>query len=180
VWQWFLSFPWQLRLLFASRPDALGRCLAVIVRAIQTELIRRAGLTASSGARTGVVTLIQRFGSALNLNIHQHMLIPDGVYTLEQNGPRFHSVGAPDTQTLERLLNDLVQRRRVNLTPLPWCLCNLGNFQPNTFTASSASCKTRLRSCSTCRSPPLYPRTADRALPPSVFRPVDRSQGFQR
>jgi hypothetical protein len=65
-----LSFPWPLRLLFASRPDALGRCLAVIVRAIQTDLTRRAGLKAGSGARTGVATLIQRFGSALNLNAY--------------------------------------------------------------------------------------------------------------
>ncbi len=31
-------------------------------------------------ARTGAVTLIQRFGSALNLNIHFHMLFLDGVY----------------------------------------------------------------------------------------------------
>ncbi|MGB5200563.1 MAG: transposase [Sedimenticolaceae bacterium] len=104
------SFPWPLRLLFASRPDALGRCLAVIVRAIQTNLTHRAGLTAGSGARTGVVTLIQRFGSALNLNIHLHMLILDGVYTLEQNGPRFHRVGVPDARSLERLLNRLVRR----------------------------------------------------------------------
>jgi len=29
VRQWVLSFPWPLRLLFAGRPDALGRCLAV-------------------------------------------------------------------------------------------------------------------------------------------------------
>ncbi len=110
VRQWVLSFPWPLRLLFASRPDALGRCLAVIVRAIQTDLAHRAGLTASTGARTGVVTLIQRFGSALNLNIHLHMLILDGVYTLEQNGPRFHRVGAPDAPTFERLLNRLIRR----------------------------------------------------------------------
>jgi hypothetical protein len=41
---------------------------SAIVRAIQTDLIRRTGLTAGSGARTGVVTLIQRFGSAVNLN----------------------------------------------------------------------------------------------------------------
>jgi ribosomal protein S27E len=110
VRQWVLSFPWPLRLLFASRPDALGRCLAIIVRAIQTDLARRAGLTAGSGARTGVVTLIQRFGSSVNLNVHLHMLILDGVYTLEQNGPRFHRVAAPDAQTLERLLNRLVRR----------------------------------------------------------------------
>ena len=38
------------------------------------------------------------------------MLILDGVYTMEQNGPRFHRVGAPDQQALERLLNRLVKR----------------------------------------------------------------------
>ncbi|MDL2478836.1 transposase, partial [Klebsiella pneumoniae] len=31
-------------------------------------------------AKTGAVTLIQRFGSALNLNVHFHMLFLDGVY----------------------------------------------------------------------------------------------------
>ena len=81
VRQWVLSFPWPwpLRLLFASRPDALSRCLAVVTRAIETDLIQRAGLTRASRARTGVVTLIQRFGSALNLKVHLHMIILDGV-----------------------------------------------------------------------------------------------------
>ena len=32
------------------------------------------------GADTGAVTLIQRFGSAANLNIHLHCLVLDGVY----------------------------------------------------------------------------------------------------
>jgi hypothetical protein len=36
-------------------------------------------------ARTGAVTFIQRFGSALNLNIHFHMLFLDGVY-VDANG----------------------------------------------------------------------------------------------
>ena|GEM_PF-4977166 len=31
-------------------------------------------------AQCGAVTLIQRFGSALNLNVHLHMLWLDGVY----------------------------------------------------------------------------------------------------
>jgi len=68
VRQWVLSFPWPLRLLFARQPSTLSRCLAVIIRAIETDLIHRAGLTRASGAQTGVVTLVQRFGSALNLN----------------------------------------------------------------------------------------------------------------
>ena len=32
--------------------------------------------------RCGAVTAIQRFGSALNLNLHFHALVFDGVYTL--------------------------------------------------------------------------------------------------
>jgi len=93
----------------ASRPDALGRCLAGIVRAITSDLTRRAGLTATGGARTSILILIQRFGRALNRNVHLRMLILERVYTLVQSGPRFHRVGAADTQTLERLLNRLVR-----------------------------------------------------------------------
>ena len=55
------------------------------MRAIAIGLIQLAGLTRGSRARTGGVTLIQRFGSALNLNVHLHMIILDGVYTLEGN-----------------------------------------------------------------------------------------------
>ena len=82
VRQWVFSFPWPLRLLFARQPSTLGRCLAVIIRAIETDLIHRAGPTRASGAQTGVVTLVQRFGSALNLNIHLHMIALDGVYSV--------------------------------------------------------------------------------------------------
>lgn len=51
--QWVLSFPWPLRFLYASRPDVLSRTLGVITRAIETDLIDRAGLTRQSGARSG-------------------------------------------------------------------------------------------------------------------------------
>ena len=69
VRQWVLSFPWPLRLLFAHRPDALSRCLAVIIRAIETGLIQRARLKRASGARTGIVTLVQRSGSVRLISI---------------------------------------------------------------------------------------------------------------
>lgn len=54
--------------------ERLTRTLGVVTRAIETDLIHRAGFTRKSGARSGIVTLIQRFGSALNLNIHLHMI----------------------------------------------------------------------------------------------------------
>ena len=77
--QWVLSFPYQLRFLFASRPELMGNVLGIVYRAIASYLIKKAGLTRKS-AQCGAVTLIQRFGSALNLNLHFHMLFLDGVY----------------------------------------------------------------------------------------------------
>ena len=69
--QWVLSFPYPLRFLFATRPAALSQVLGIVYRAIATFLVRRAGLRVGAGARTrtGAVTLIQRFGSALNLEM---------------------------------------------------------------------------------------------------------------
>lgn len=62
--QWVLSFPFQLRFLFASRPALMGQVLGIVYRVIATHLIHQAGLT-KAYAHTGAVTLIQRFGSAL-------------------------------------------------------------------------------------------------------------------
>jgi hypothetical protein len=45
VRQWVLSFPWPLRLLFARQPSTLSRSVAVIIRAIETDIIHRAVLT---------------------------------------------------------------------------------------------------------------------------------------
>jgi len=97
-------------LLFASRPDVMGRVLAIVHRAIATHLIRKAGF-ANKTARTGAVTQVQRFGSALNLNIHWHMLFLDGVYTERAAGSlRFHRVAAPTGEELSQLVHRLAQR----------------------------------------------------------------------
>jgi len=53
-----------------------------------------------SEADTGAVTLIQRFGSAANLNTHLHCLVLDGVYRDSEGGLdggrlRRHSPRAP-------------------------------------------------------------------------------------
>ncbi len=83
--QWVLSFPFQLRFLFASRPELMGKVLGIVHRAISSHLIKKAELTQKT-AKTGAVTLIQRFGSALNLNVHFHMLFLDGVYVDRLDG----------------------------------------------------------------------------------------------
>jgi len=69
--QWVLSFPFPLRFLFASRPEIMGRVLGIVYRVIATQLVKKTDHT-HQAAKTGAITLIQRFGSALNLNIHFH------------------------------------------------------------------------------------------------------------
>jgi hypothetical protein len=84
--QWVLSLPYALRFLLATNPAALTQVLGVVYRTISGFLLQRSGLTRATGA-TGAVTLVQRFGSALNLNIHFHMLFVDGVYLPAAAGP---------------------------------------------------------------------------------------------
>jgi hypothetical protein len=108
--QWVLSFPYQLRFLFASRPEIMGRVLGIVHRVIATHLVRKAGYT-HDRARTGAVTLIQRFGSALNLNIHFHMLFLDGVYVDQPNGAaRFRWVKSLSSAEITRLTHTIAHR----------------------------------------------------------------------
>jgi hypothetical protein len=127
VRQWVLSFPYPLRFLFASRPAIMGQVLGIVYRVIATCLIKKAGFSRKT-ARTGAVTLIQRFGSALNLNIHlicmearmprahgcagaAHMLFLDGVYAEGADGRvRFLWVKAPTSAELIQLAHTLAQR----------------------------------------------------------------------
>lgn len=106
VRQWVLSVPFPLRFLFASRPDVMGRVLGIVYRTIATHLARKAGHTKTT-AHAGAVTLIQRFGSALNLNIHFHMLFLDGVYV---DGGKFRWVKAPSSAELTQLAHAIAQR----------------------------------------------------------------------
>ena len=109
--QWVLSVPFPLRFLFASNPKVMTRVLGIVYRTIATHLTHKAGFTKPM-AQTGAVTLIQRFGGALNLNIHFHMLFLDGVYTGGSNEiPMwFRQVNAPNKAELTRLMHTIAQR----------------------------------------------------------------------
>jgi hypothetical protein len=96
VRQWVLSLPIPLRLLPALQPTLLSPVLQVVHRVLPRFLIERAGLKPSE-AGNGEVTLLQRFGSAdnLNLNMHLHCLVMDGVYQRGEAGPVFLEVRVP-------------------------------------------------------------------------------------
>lgn len=110
VREWVLSVPFPLRFLFASRAKIMGQVLGMVYRCIATYLINKAGFSRKT-AQAGAVTLIQRFGSALNLNIHFLMLFLDGVYVERPDGSLcFRWVTAPTSAELARLTQTLAQR----------------------------------------------------------------------
>jgi hypothetical protein len=102
VRQWVLSFPIPLRILFAAHPDLLSPVLQCIHQVVATFLLNQAGLKRGQ-AHTGAVTLIQRVGSAANLNIHLHCLVLDGVYRSTEGVPVFHEARAPSMDELQTL-----------------------------------------------------------------------------
>lgn len=84
--------------------------LGIVNRSISTHLIKKAGPDRST-AQTGAVTLIQRFGSALNLNVHFHMPFIDGVFRETHNGQlKCHRVHAATNSELNTLVATISQR----------------------------------------------------------------------
>ena len=108
--QWVLSVPFALRWLFSSEPRLLSKALGVVTRAINSYLIKKGGFNHKT-AKTGAVTLIQRFGSALNLNVHFHMLFLDGVYEVDSDGlGDFHTIKPPTPGEMGILLHRISER----------------------------------------------------------------------
>ena len=90
--QWVVTVPWRRRGLLAWRPQlargVLDRALGVVFGWLGAEADRRLGV---SGGRGGAVTVEQRFGSSLALNLHFHAILPDGVFARAADGAvRFH------------------------------------------------------------------------------------------
>lgn len=97
VRQWVLSVPFELRLLLASRPDALtavGRFFTEEVFRWQRERAQVAGV---NEARGGAVAFHHRFGGSLNLHTHYHLCALDGVFARAdpEAEATFHRTPAP-------------------------------------------------------------------------------------
>ena len=108
--------PGNLARLLAARPELMTSVLQVVQRVVTRHLLRQAGLKADEG-HGGAVTLIQRFGSAANLNIHLHCLVLDGVYCCDADGsPAFIEADAPTDDELHALLQTVIARLMKMLT----------------------------------------------------------------
>jgi len=79
--------------------------LGAFINAINSDLRRRARKRKLRGRlQTGSLTVVQRFGSSLNLNVHFHVIAMDGLYAKQPDGSiLFHPLPAPSDEDIARL-----------------------------------------------------------------------------
>jgi hypothetical protein len=105
VRQWAPSFPWRVRFLLAYDAELAKEVRRVFMRTVLRFVERRA---AGPRGKSGAVNFVQRFGSALNLNVHFHALVLDGAYTLASPFARPVFLEAPRLRDQDVL--DLVRK----------------------------------------------------------------------
>lgn len=86
VRQWVLSLPIEIGYRLAYDGLLIGAFLAVFLRTVQAWYRQQARAQGYTTVQYGSVTFVQRFGSALNLNPHCHVLMLDGVYACGEEG----------------------------------------------------------------------------------------------
>jgi hypothetical protein len=108
--QWVLSFPFQIRYLLACHPKLIASVLKIVNRVIANYQRKRAGL-APTTSQIAAVTLVQRFGSALNTNVHFHSLILDGIYDISHpKHPKFKYIPAPESKDIQAIVMTIAHR----------------------------------------------------------------------
>lgn len=108
--QWVFTVPKPLRLVLARDPAWARWVGQLVVRAIgawQRRIARARGLVAP---RTGAVVFRQRFGGLVNLNVHYHLVVPDGVFGDDGEQLRFVMLPVPTNQDVLEILDRIVRR----------------------------------------------------------------------
>jgi len=105
VRQWVLIVPHALSAKSMFDPALTSTVLRELIHAVSSWLRQRSRRQGVVGAlKTGAVTVIQRFNSALGANPHFHTLFLDGVYTLPVGrAPVFHPTPAPIDEDVARV-----------------------------------------------------------------------------
>jgi len=104
VRQYVVSVPIPLRNWMVVNHELTLQINQIIIRAIRAVLRRKARNEGVPDGIIGAVTFIQRFGSALNLNPHFHILCLDGVYEETTAGFRFFETQPLDDEDASHLV----------------------------------------------------------------------------
>ena len=157
VRQWVTSFPMQLRYWMARDTKLLSSVLRIVIRTVSNFQKQKAKRLGFENGETGTVTVVQRFGGSLNLNVHFHILAIEGVYREEQPGEQaeegsskanFFELHPPSNQEVQKVLSQIQARVVRNLMRRGYLDCD-GNAKETEESSSKEPQTLELRKSST-------------------------------
>ena len=105
VRQWVLTLPYRLRYRLAWDHALCRAVLGVYARVLLAFYARTARAHGIQDGQTGMVTVIQRFGRGLQLNVPLHTLVLDGVFSETRSGQlAFHPAAPPNDEGVAHVL----------------------------------------------------------------------------
>jgi hypothetical protein len=112
--QWVLSLPYSLRYRLAYDRKLLSVVLDAFIKSVFASHRRRAKehYAVKTRPQPGGVTFVQRFGGSINLNVHFHTLVLDGVYAVDAGAGNieFLPLPAPSSDEVLTVLMDTAGR----------------------------------------------------------------------
>jgi hypothetical protein len=109
--QWVMAYPRRLRLALARDPVAARESATIVVREIakwQRKLARRDGV---GKPVTAAVSVTQRFGSKVDLNVHHHLVVPEGVFREDEEGRvGFTDQRSPTREELQAMVERIAHK----------------------------------------------------------------------
>jgi hypothetical protein len=102
--QLVLSLPYKLRPYLARDPPFLSAMLGGYLQSYFAWQRHRGRVAGINDGQTGAITFVQKFGGALNCNVHFHSITPDGLYVPTAAGDlSFVPLEPPSGQDVARL-----------------------------------------------------------------------------
>jgi hypothetical protein len=117
VRQWVLTLPFELRFAVAFDRALCRAVRGAFMDGVLSALRRRARRQGVADGRSGAVVCVQRFGGALNLNVHFHALVLDGVFhrAAGRERPAFRAARRMGEADLAEVLQTVVAKVRAVL-----------------------------------------------------------------
>ena len=107
--QWVLVLPKRLRYFVHRDPSLPGEISRILAETL-TDFYRRR-CAAPKDAAPAQFHVLQRFGSSVNLHLHDHAVVSDGSFSLAGGVLRFYPAPPLDAREIEKLVEGL--RRRI-------------------------------------------------------------------
>lgn len=107
--QFVISFPIPMRYWLQTNKKLYSKIHALLIREIHRHYTNKAKSSGIKGSTPGSISFTQRWGSALNLNPHAHVLCADGVYTWVNGKPRWNNMEKITDQEVSDLITKISQ-----------------------------------------------------------------------